>query len=415
MNILMGVIGIAVLIGIALLFSENRRAIRLRTVSIAFAIQALIGVVVLYTDWGGQLLQWISNGVQAVLGSADAGISFLFGGLVSPQMFEVFGNGGFVFAFRVLPIIVFFSSLIAVLYYLGVMRWVINVIGRGLQLALGTSRAESLNSAANIFVGQSEAPLVVKPFVPKMTRSELFAVMAGGLASVAGSTLGGYAALGIDLNYLLAASFMAAPGGLLMAKLIIPETGHPHQRLEEVEPDPAQQQGPRNVIDAAAAGASDGLRLAVNVGAMLIAFVALIALFNGMVGSIGGWFGIEELSLQLILGYCFAPLAFLIGIPWDEAITAGSLIGQKTILNEFVAYIDFVAVRDSLTPHSQAIVIFALCGFANLSSVAILLGGLGVIAPNRRGDVASLGLKAVLAGTLSNLMSACLAGLLLAL
>ncbi|ANF57816.1 NupC/NupG family nucleoside CNT transporter [Halotalea alkalilenta] len=415
MNILMGVIGIAVLIGIALLFSENRRAIRLRTVSIAFAIQALIGVVVLYTDWGGQLLQWISNGVQAVLGSADAGISFLFGGLVSPQMFEVFGNGGFVFAFRVLPIIVFFSSLIAVLYYLGVMRWVINVIGRGLQLALGTSRAESLNSAANIFVGQSEAPLVVKPFVPKMTRSELFAVMAGGLASVAGSTLGGYAALGIDLNYLLAASFMAAPGGLLMAKLIIPETGRPHQRLEEVEPDDAQQQGPRNVIDAAAAGASDGLRLAVNVGAMLIAFVALIALFNGMVGSIGGWFGIEELSLQLILGYCFAPLAFLIGIPWDEAITAGSLIGQKTILNEFVAYIDFVAVRDSLTPHSQAIVIFALCGFANLSSVAILLGGLGVIAPNRRGDVASLGLKAVLAGTLSNLMSACLAGLLLAL
>ncbi|WP_027349058.1 NupC/NupG family nucleoside CNT transporter [Halotalea alkalilenta] len=415
MNILMGVIGIAVLIGIALLFSENRRAIRLRTVSIAFAIQALIGVVVLYTDWGGQLLQWISNGVQAVLGSADAGISFLFGGLVSPRMFEVFGNGGFVFAFRVLPIIVFFSSLIAVLYYLGVMRWVINVIGRGLQLALGTSRAESLNSAANIFVGQSEAPLVVKPFVPKMTRSELFAVMAGGLASVAGSTLGGYAALGIDLDYLLAASFMAAPGGLLMAKLMIPETGRPLQRLEEVEADATQQQGPRNVIDAAAAGASDGLRLAVNVGAMLIAFVALIALFNGMVGSIGGWFGIEELSLQLILGYCFAPLAFLIGIPWDEAITAGSLIGQKTILNEFVAYIDFIAVRDSLTPHSQAIVIFALCGFANLSSVAILLGGLGVIAPNRRGDVAALGLKAVLAGTLSNLMSACLAGLLLAL
>ncbi|KPU82985.1 nucleoside transporter NupC [Psychromonas sp. PRT-SC03] len=418
MHIVMGLVGILSLILIAVIFSSNRKAINLRTVIGAFLIQATIAAFVIMTDSGASFLGGISSGVQAVIDSANAGIDFVFGGLVSNKMFEVFGDGGFVFAFRVLPIIIFFASLMSVLYYIGVMQIVIKVFGGALQKALGTSRTESMSAAANIFVGQTEAPLVVRPFLRTMTRSELFAVMAGGLASVAGSVLVGYSTLGVSLDDLIAASFMAAPGGLLMAKLLEPETETPKDDMDQLTADDLAEEkeaAPVNVIDAAASGAASGLLLAMNVGAMLIAFIALIALINIIFGAVGGLFGADELTLQLILGYVFAPVAFLIGVPWSEALQAGSLLGQKLVVNEFVAYIDFVSFKDTLSANTQVIITVALCGFANLSSMAILLGGLGVLAPSRRGDIARMGLKAVLAGTLSNFMSACLVGMFFAM
>lgn len=414
MNGLMGFAGIACLFAVAILFSRDRKAIRPRTVFGAFAIQAAVPAFVIFTDSGASVLQSISGAVQAVLNSATAGIRFMFGPLASPGMYEVFAGDGFVFAFNVLPIIIFFASLVATLYYLGVMQWVIRLMGGALQKVLGTSRTESMAAAANVFVGQAEAPLVVKPYIHHMTRSELFALMTGGLASVAGSMLAGYAAIGIDLDYLIAACFMSAPGGLMMAKLLEPETGTPRDGARDIsEEDEFQDAEPVNVIDAAALGAASGLKLALNVGGMLIAFIALIALFNIILGSLGGLVGLEALTIQKILGYLFAPVAFLIGIPWDEAATAGSFLGQKLVVNEFVAYIDFVSVRDSLSDQSQAIITIALCGFANLASMAIMLGGLGVMAPSRRPEIAQMGLKAVMAGTLSNFMSATLFGLFL--
>jgi CNT family concentrative nucleoside transporter len=425
MSLFMSLIGMLVLLGIAVLLSDNRKAINFRTVGGAFAIQFVLGAFVLYVPWGKDLLGGFSNGVASVINFGNDGASFLFGGLVSDKMFEVFGGGGFIFAFRVLPTLIFFSALISVLYYLGVMQWVIKIIGGALEKALGTSRAESMSAAANIFVGQTEAPLVVRPFISRMTQSELFAVMCGGLASVAGGVLAGYASMGVPLEYLVAASFMAAPGGLLFAKIIIPERDKFKDAISEEEISSADDK-PANVIDAAAGGASSGLQLALNVGAMLIAFIGLIALLNGILGGIGGWFGMENLSLELILGWVFAPLAYLIGVPWEEATLAGSFIGQKTIVNEFVAYLNFVPyVGDSaqvvaetgrvLSEKTTAIISFALCGFANLSSIAILLGGLGGIAPKRRHDIARMGIKAVIAGTLSNLMAATIAGFCISL
>lgn len=421
MSFLHSLLGMATLIAIAVALSKHRKSINKRTVGMAFAIQFGLGAFILYVPWGRDILQSVSDGVQSVLNYGNQGVSFLFGGLVSPTMRELFGDNGFVFAFRVLPMIIFFSALISVLYYLGVMNWVVQLLGGLLQKALGTSRAESMSAAANIFVGQTEAPLVVKPFISRMTTSELFAVMTGGLASIAGSVLGGYAQMGVPLPYLIAASFMAAPGGLLFAKLIIPETqkplDDPNAKLSftsEGETPPA------NVIDAAAAGASTGLQIALNVGAMLIAFVGIIALLNGLVGGIGGWFGIENLSLEKILGWLFAPLAWLIGAPWADAQAAGSFIGQKLVINEFVAYTEFIKYTTdtshaALSAKTQAIVAFALCGFANFGSIAILVGGLSIMAPNRRSDIARLGVYALIAGTLSNLMSATIAGLFIGL
>ncbi len=424
MSLFMSLVGMVVLLAIAFAFSSNRKAINFRTVGGAFAIQFALGAFVLYVPWGRDLLNGFSNGVANVINYGNDGSSFLFGGLVSDKMFEVFGGGGFIFAFRVLPTLIFFSALISVLYYIGVMQWVIKILGGALQKALGTSRAESMSAAANIFVGQTEAPLVVRPFVPNMTQSELFAVMCGGLASVAGGVLAGYASMGVPLEYLVAASFMAAPGGLLFAKILIPETDKPLEDINEALESSADK--PTNVIDAAAGGAASGLQLALNVGAMMIAFVGLIALLNGMLGGIGAWFGMPELTLELILGYAFSPLAFLIGVPWDEAVVAGSFIGQKIVVNEFVAYLNFVpyigenaqviaATGEVMSDKTTAIISFALCGFANLSSIAILLGGLGSLAPNRRSDIARMGIKAVLAGTLSNLMAATIAGFCLSL
>ncbi|MDA8772026.1 NupC/NupG family nucleoside CNT transporter [Flavobacteriales bacterium] len=420
MSILISFVGMFVLIGLAVLASTNRQSIRLRTVLGAFAIQLFFGAFVLYFPAGKSVLLAISTGVQRVIDYGNDGITFIFGGLNSDRMFELFDGSGFVFAVRVLPVIVFFSSLIAVLYHLGIMQWIINLMGGGLRRILQTSRAESLSATANIFVGQTEAPLVVRPYIQRMTQSELFAVMVGGLASVAGSVLAGYASLGVPLEYLIAASFMAAPGGLMFAKLIMPETEQPNEDLSAAERDEHNDDKPVNVIDAAASGAASGLKLAMNVGAMLLAFVGLIALVNGLFGGVGGWFGFPELTLEMILGYLFAPLAFIIGVPWSDALVAGSFIGQKLVVNEFVAYLNFAPYLSEAAPviiseKTKAIVSFALCGFANLSSIAILLGGLGSLAPSRRSDIARFGLKAVLAATLSNLMSATIAGLFLSL
>ena len=419
----MSFIGVAVLILLAVLLSSNRRAIKLQTVVGAFVLQAGLGAFALYVPWGQATLAAISNSVAMLQDYGNEGISFVFGPLAGSKMSEVFGNQGFVFAIKVLPLIVFFSSFIAILYYLGVMNVIIRVIGGALHRILGTSRTESMSATANIFVSQSEAPIVVRPFLAGMTRSELFAVMVGGMASVAGSVLIGYASLGVELKYLIAASFMAAPGGLLMAKLMEPQTREPRDSFSDIEVYPDDK--PANVIDAAALGVSNGLQLALNVGAMLLAFIALIAMLNGILGWVGNWFGFAHLSLQLILGHVFAPLAFILGVPWNEAMTAGSFIGEKLVLNEFVAYVHFAAYLDPaqaaakgievLSGHTQVIVTFALCGFANLSSIGILLGSLGVMAPSRRQDIARLGLRAVLAGTLSNLMSAALAGVFIAL
>lgn len=408
----MSLIGMVVLLGIAVLLSKNKRAINFRTVAGAFAIQFLFGAFVLYSSFGQIVLGAMTNGVQSIIDFGNDGINFLFGGLTTNDSI------GFIFAINVLPVIIYFSALISVLYYLGIMKWIINLIGGALSKILGSSRAESLSATANIFVGQTEAPLVVRPFIDSMTKSELFAVMCGGLASVAGSVLAGYANMGVPLEYLIAASFMAAPGGLLFAKIIMPETETPKVDLSEVNQSISDQ--PVNVIDAAASGASSGLKLALNVGAMLLAFVGLIALLNGIFGGVGSVFGYDELTLELILGYIFSPLAFIIGVPWEEATTIGSFIGQKLVVNEFVAYLNFVPYLAEDTPimlsdKSKAIVSFALCGFANLSSIAILLGGLGGIAPSRRGEIARFGLLAVAAGTLSNLMSATIAGLFLSL
>lgn len=399
-----GILGIAVLLGAAYALCDNRKAIRWRTVGAALAIQVSIGVIVFAIPAGREALQWVSDGVTNAIGAGKEGVDFLFG-VLSVQGAD---SIGFIFAFRVLPMIIFFSSLIAVLYHLKVMAMVIKVMGGALKKMLGTSRTESLSAAANIFVGQTEAPLVVKPYIARMTSSELFAVMVGGLASVAGSILAGYVALGVNINYLIAASFMAAPGGLLYAKLMRPETEIP----EEAELGFAEgEDAPANVVDAAAVGASTGLMLALNVGAMLLAFIGLIALINVMLAGVGGWFGYGDLSLQQVLGWCFAPLAWLIGMPWNDAIKGGSLIGQKLILNEFVAYVQFIRWEEMLSPKARAIGTVALCGFANLSSIGILLGGLGGMAPNRRSEIARLGFLAVVAGTFSNLTSAAIVGL----
>ncbi|ANU18316.1 transporter [Planococcus maritimus] len=401
MNLLWGIFGIIVVLGIAFLFSDGKKSIKPRTILGGLAIQLTFAFMVLEWELGRQALLKLSQGVQNIINYAGEGIAFVFGPAADTQ------NFGFVFAFQVLTIIIFFSSLISVLYYLNIMQFIIRLLGGALAKLLGTSKAESISAAANIFVGQTEAPLVVRPFLPNMTKSELFAVMTGGLASVAGSTLAGYALLGVPLEYLLAASFMAAPAGLIMAKIMIPE----QEKVEEKEFVMEKDKQSVNVVDAAARGASDGLQLALNVGAMLLAFIALIALANGVLGGIGGWFGAENITIQGILGYIFAPLAFAIGVPWEEAVQAGSFIGQKLVLNEFVAYTAFAPEIANLSPKTVIIVSFALCGFANFSSLAILLGGLGAMAPSRRPEIARLGMRAIAAGMLASLLSAAIAGM----
>ncbi|MCY8817270.1 NupC/NupG family nucleoside CNT transporter [Bacillus atrophaeus] len=402
MNIVWGLLGAVAVFAIAFLFSEKKSKINVRTVVIGLCIQVAFGFIVLKWEQGRAVFLWFSSLVQLLIDYANEGISFIFGPLLkvgdSPA-----------FALSVLPVIIFFSALIAVLYHLKIMQLIFRVIGGGLSKLLGTSKTESLAAAANIFVGQSESPLVIKPFIAGLTRSELFTVMTSGLAAVAGSTLFGYALLGIPVEYLLAASFMAAPAGLIIGKMFIPETETPQTVKGDFKMD--EGEGAANVIDAAAKGASTGLQIALNVGAMLLAFVALIAVVNGILGGIGGWFGIKGLTLEYILGYVFSPIAFVIGVPWHEALQAGSYIGQKLVLNEFVAYSNFGPHIGEFSKKTATIISFALCGFANFSSIAIMLGTLGGLAPRRRSDIARLGLKAVVAGTLANLLSAAIAGM----
>ena len=402
---MVSLVGVALMLLIAVALSSHRKSINWRTVGGAFAIQASIGALVLYFPPGKQFLLSLTSYVENIISYSQDGITFIFGPLGNKSM-------GFIFAFNVLPVIIFFSSLITVLYHLKIMNVIIRVIGGFLQYFLKTSRPESMSAAANIFVGQTEAPLVIKPYIPNLTRSELFAVMVGGLASIAGSVMAGYASMGVEIEYLLAASFMAAPGGLLMAKIIIPETEQVKNELTEKE---QQDNEYANIFDAAASGAANGLHLALNVGAMLLAFIGLIALLNGLIGWGGSFFGAEDISFQVILGYVFQPIAWTLGVPWEEANIAGSFIGQKMVVNEFVAYLDFLKHQDQLSPITQAIVIFSLCGFANFSSIAILMGGIGAMAPTRRKEIAQLGVKTVLAATLANLMSAALAGFYLSL
>lgn len=404
MQYIWGVLGILGIFLIAIAFSKNRRAIHPRTVIGAFAIQFIFALVVLKWDFGKKLLEYLASIVQSIIDSTNAGIQFLFGGILGAQ------NAGFTFALQVLPIIIFFSSLISVLYYLGIMQWATKIIGGFLSRVLKTSETESMSASANIFLGPIEAPLVVKPYIEKMTKSELFAVMTGGLACVSGSVIGGYAMLGVPIEYLLAAAFMGAPGGLLLAKMIMPETEQPH-RVEHVEV--MKDTESRNVIDAAARGASDGLKVAAGVGALLLAFISLIFLLNSIIGWLGGLVGIEALTLEHILGYLFAPIAFMIGVPWEEALKAGSFIGQKIVLNEFVAYTAFAPEIANLSQKSVVIISFALCGFANLAALAMVIGGLGGFAPSRRSDLAEMGLRAVVAATLANLLSATIAGMLI--
>ncbi len=404
-----GILGIPTLILIAVLLSERKRSINLRIVASTFLLQASVAGFALLTPMGQTVLGVMSRGVQNIITYADVGILFMFGDLGDPSV-------AFIVAFRVLPVIVFVSSLVAVLYYLNIIQLFIRTIGYLLRVIVGTSRLESTNAAANIFIGMVESPMTIRPYLSRLTRSQLFAVMSVGLSSVTGAILVGYASLGVDLQYLLPAAFMSAPGGLLMAKLLVPETGTPFEPSEEeLKNAYGEEEKPVNIIEAAADGASAGLMIAANVGAMILCFVAIVALINGILGGIGGWFGYPNISLELFLGYLLAPITFLIGIPWDEAVQAGSLLGKKVILNEFIAYVDFASMPDAFSAHSKAVITFALCGFANLSGLAILMGGLASMVPSRKSDVAQLGFKTVLAGTLANLMSAALASVFMTL
>ena len=403
--------GMATLILVGVALSNDRRAINLRTVGSAFLLLVSVAALVLYLPQGKQALHSAGAVVQWVIDYSYVGISFLFGELVTDKV-------GFVFALRVLPIIIFFSALMAVLYHIGIMQWVVRIIGGVFQRVIGTRRVESFCAAANIFVSQAEAPLVVRPYIHSISDSQLFTIMVTGMATVAGSMLAGYAAMGIRIDYLVAASVMAAPAGLLMAKILYPDSGEADE--SEIETDNAsdleqQEERATNIIAAAAEGAANGTKIAVNVGAMLIAFIALLSLLNGLFGLVGSLFGFDGLTFEAVLGVLFSPIAFLMGVPWNEAQIVGNLIGKKTILNEFVAYVDFVVIKDTLSEHTQAVVTFALCGFANIASIAVMVGSLGAIAPARRHDAARLGLRAVAAATLANLMSATLASFFLAL
>jgi len=414
---LIGIVGIAAILGIAFLVSGNRKGVNYRIVGAAFALQAAVAAFVIYSPWGQAMIGGMSEAVMNVMGYSRDGIEFVFGGLATldgeiPRAGTSDVAALWSFAVNVLPVIVFFSALMSVLYHIGIMQFVVKGVGGALRWVLGTKAVESLNAAANIFIGQTEAPLVVRPYLKSLTEPQLFAVMVSGVASIAGTVLLAYAQMGAELKYLLAASFMAAPGGLLMAKIIMPD-----EDVESAAEDDAHlkmgKSEHENVILAAAVGSSDGLRLAVNIGAMLIAFMALIALLNGLLGGVAGLVGIEDLTLQKILGWIFSPLMYLMSVPWAEAQAAGALFGEKLIVNEFYAFSHLTEYLAGMSERTRAIVTFSLCGFANLSSIAILLGGLGSLVPEKKELIARFGLKAVAAGSLSNLMSATLAGLLL--
>ncbi|URD62030.1 NupC/NupG family nucleoside CNT transporter [Sphingomonas sp. KRR8] len=427
MNHLSGLLGVGAILLLAFLLSSDKRAIRPRVVGAAFALQAAIAFLVLYTPWGREGILGMSRGVSNLLGYANQGTEFLFGPSATNPLAKTFALGA-------LPVIIFFAALVSILYYLGIMQRVVRWVGGAIGWITGIGRVEALGSAANIFVGQSESPLVVRPYLAALPPAKIFTLMTVGMAGVAGTILAAYASLlGPQyLPFLLAAAFMSAPGGILMAKIIMPdpvepvaaptpelavaEAGPPHETIEIAETF-EEGEKPANIIMAAAQGAQTGVKLAVAVGAMVLAFVALVALANGLLGGVGGWFGVPDLSFQRLVGYVFQPFMYLIGVPWNEAGVAGGLFGTKIVLNEFVAFIDLGnsgGPAAALSARSRAIVTFALCGFANFSSIAIQMAVTGGLAPNQRPVIARLGIRALIAGSLANLMSAALAGIMMA-
>lgn len=419
-DVVRSLMGIALLLFIGWLFSMGRGRVQWRVVLSALALQMAIGAVVLFSSTGNAVLLGIAAAVTHALEFGAKGTEFMFGGLVSPDVFKP-GGLGFIFAFRVLPTIIYVTALIAVLYYLGIMRWIITILGTVLQKLLGVSKIESFCAVTTIFLGQNEMGAAVKPFVAQLKGPTIFVIMTSGMASVAGAALAGYAGLGVKMEYLIAASFMAIPGGLLFGKLLCPSNEQENISFDNIQ---FEEKKPANVIEAAASGAALGFQIACAVGAMLIAFIGLIALLNGIIGGAGNWIGYPGVNLETLLGKLFAPLAYMLGVSWENAAFAGNLIGQKLILNEFVAYVglapylqDPVKVAAAgltvIDPRTLAILSFALCGFANISSIAILAGAFGSIAPHLRATVAQYGLRVVVAATLSNLMSATIAGIFL--
>lgn len=402
MERLISLVGLFFMIGVAFLLSDNKKKINWRTAGSGIALQLVLGLLILKTAWGQAVFEGARSFFTGILSYTNEGSQFIFGSLMEVNRF------GFIFFVMVLPTIIFMSSLMSILYHLGVMQIVIKATAKVMVKVMGTSGAESLSAAANIFAGQTEAPLVVKPFINAMTRSEIMALMTGGMATVAGGVLAAYVGMGIDAGHLLAASVMSAPAALVCAKLLVPEV-ETSKTQGEVKMDLPKTTA--NLIDAAAAGAGDGLKLALNVGAMLLAFIALIALVNGTLSAVGGWFNYPQLSLELITGYLFSPVAFLMGVPWDDAFSVGTLLGKKLIINEFVAYLDLKEMIPQLSERSVIISTYALCGFANFSSIAIQVGGIGTIAPERRQDLALLGIKSLIGGTLACFMTACIAGI----
>ncbi|WP_347113549.1 NupC/NupG family nucleoside CNT transporter [Leclercia sp. S52] len=415
MDVMRSLLGMAVLLAIAFLLSVNKRRISLRTVGAAFVLQVAIGGIMLYFPPGKWLVEQAAIGVSKVMSYSDAGSAFIFGALVGPKMDTLFDGAGFVFAFRVLPAIIFVTALISLLYYIGVMGLLIRVLGGIFQKALRISKIESFVAVTTIFLGQNEIPAIVKPFVDKLNRNELFTAICSGMASIAGSMLIGYAGMGVPIDYLLAASLMAIPGGILFARLLSPATEESQVTFDNLS---FSETPPKSIIEAAATGAMTGLKIAAGVATVVMAFVAIIALLNGMLGGIGSWFGIESLSLEGLFGYALAPLAWIMGVEWQDATLAGSLIGQKLAINEFVAYLSFspyLQTAGQLDVKTIAIISFALCGFANFGSIGVVVGAFCAVSPQRAPEIAQLGVRALVAATLSNLMSATIAGFFIGL
>src|SRR6266436_3348202 len=406
-----GILGLVTMLGLAYAFSTNRHAIRLKTVAWGLGLQFVFAVFVLRIDAGRQAFQKAGEVVNRLLSYAFAGSQFVFG-----ELGKQGSHLGFYFAFQVLPTIIFIAAFFAVLYHYGIMQFIIKIAAWVMTRVMGASGAESLNVAASIFMGQTEAPLTIRPFLPDLTRSELMTVMTSGMAHVSGGIMAAYIAFGIEPKHLLSAVIMTAPGTLLMAKMLVPETEKPKTAGRVVmSKKETEEEKKENLLGAIARGTTDGLGLALNIAAMLIAFLALIALANGVLGGIHNRLGIMWFpsSLQQIFGVLFAPIAWVIGIPWRDCLAIGNLLGTRMVLNELVAFSMLGPQRAMLDPRSFTIATFALCGFANLSSIGIQLGGIGALAPNKRGELARLGIRAMLAGTMANLMSASIAGMLL--
>jgi CNT family concentrative nucleoside transporter len=407
-----GLLGIVLILGVAFLMSNNRKAINYRTVGVGLLLQVLLAVFILKTEVGQSLFQWLGDSINTLLGQADKGALFVFGSLVDRNlMTKAFGPGNdYIFFFKVVPTIIFVAVLVNMFYHLGILQRIVSGMGRGVHWLMGVSGAEALSNVASTFVGQVEAQIMIKPYLKNMTNSELMASMTGSFACIAGGVMAVYISLGVPAAYLLAASLMAAPGALVISKIIFPET---EKSETEGVVKLSIEKTHANLVDAIAAGASEGLKVGLNVIAMLIGFIALIALVDLGLGQIGGLINMPSLSMNLILGKVFSVFAFAMGVPAVDIEVAGALMGKKMVVNEFVAYLDMVKIKDTLSPKTIAITSFALCGFANFSSVAIQIGGIGELAPSRRSDLAKLGFKALIAGTLASYLSATLAGLLL--